>query len=154
MSQIIGFIGRRGHPVNVHRMEILLKKRAMMPQNRAKTEKGLLENPCYKREFWPKTGPKRAKLLTHRQIFRIGPNSQSWLKPIKQLKPKSLLLHSASRAPNMNHYAPEIWPWPLKSTSDFDPDLWPWPKSKVIGDKQWSPNIWPWPLTYALAKHG
>ncbi len=39
-----------------------------------------------------------------------------------------LLLHSASRAPNIDHYVPEIRPWPLTLTPTFDLDLWPWPR--------------------------
>ncbi len=42
-----------------------------------------------------------------------------------------LLLHSASRVPNIDRYTPDIWTWPLTLmltfdlTFDHDPDLWP-----------------------------
>ncbi len=37
------------------------------------------------------------------------------------------LLHSASRAPYIDRYAPDIRPWRLTMTRTFDLDLWPWP---------------------------
>ncbi len=59
-----------------------------------------------------------------------------------------LLLHSASRAPNIDRYEPEIRPWPLTLTYDLDPDLWPWPQSKVtVMPKH---DFWDLTLTFDL----
>ena len=40
-----------------------------------------------------------------------------------------------SWAPNVDHCAPEIWPWPVTLTTTFD--LWPWPTIQAYSGSRW-----------------
>ena len=90
-------------------------------------------------------------LQAHRQSLRTGSGA-----PCPNFEGYYLSLHSASLAPNIDGYVPEIRPQPLMLISDVDldyelgPDLWPWPQSKVIGDKQRSQNTFICCVTFDL----
>ncbi len=67
-----------------------------------------------------------------------------------------LLLHSASRAPNIDRYAPDIWPWPLTlmPTFDLDPNLDLKARLKATNSEviirfwAFDLDLWPTTLTY------
>ena len=89
-----------------------------------------------------------AWLQTHSQSPWNGNDT-----PCSKHEGNCLLLHSASRAPNIDNYAPDIQPQPLTLTSGLDPDLWPWTPSKVTGDKHCSltrRSVTVWPLSGSI----
>ena len=53
-------------------------------------------------------------------------------------------------SPNIDHYAPNIWPWTFTLTSVNDLDLKSRSKTRKCDIKTQFINVWPWPLTYDL----
>ncbi len=71
--------------------------------------------------------PRLRWLQTHRKSRTTG-NGTSCSK----LECNCLLLHPASRAPNIDCYAPGIRPLSLTLTSNLDLNLWTWPMTFVL----------------------